>query len=476
MSEPRFRTRYEDLHKSTASSADEKQLTLIGLSTTGPMDSFMSFDGLSGLDSAEILFGTDGRLPHAIREAIQVSDGLGKPITVNALRCGEGALKASLDIYDDSTSQIVMTLEYDYYGTEGNDWDAKVETVPMVSGTVTLRDPDDETTAFTGATIAAIVDLINASSLPVTATAGPGGPTIETFSWRDFAGGLDGSLTTAEVARVLKLLEDEDYPSIVILGANTSAMHSLIGTHCSGMLSAFPQVERFAGVELETFDSTSTEKSAAWYVDVSDWASDIIDYLDTKFDRNLIPCVGQAKYLDAKGESYEANTAACVMAAWLGQSIKKSPINVQVGSVVQSLVPNIPNSNRSALADARANYVMFMKGRGYIINGGRTLAENDSDFKYPEVLRAVYVCGAEARENGLVAWGDPDDPDTHGGLAYLQAQMEKPLTTRRDTKKEISAYQIRPSIDGEGNVTATMGVTPFTTMRNVDHTVYVKRS
>jgi len=476
MSESRFRTSYKDLYQSTSSSADEKQLTLIGLGDTGPMDSFMSFDGLSGLDSAEILFGTGGRLPHAIREAIQVSDGLGKPITVNALRCGEGALKASLNIMNDATTLVAMTLEYDYDGTEGNEWDAKVE-ADGLNGVVTLRDPDDESTPFTGALLVDIIALINASSLPVTATPGPAvASNIELFSWRSLSGGLDGTLTSAEVTRVLKLLEDEDYPNILILGANTSAMHSLIGTHCSGMLSAFPQVERFAGVELETFDSTNTEKSAAWYVDVGDWASDIVDYLDTKLDRNLIACAGQANFLDSDGKSYEANVAACAMAAWMGQSIKRGMINIQVGSVVQSLAPNIPNSNRSALADARANYLMFVKGRGYIINGGRTLAASTSDFKYPEVLRAVYVCGAEARENGLVAWGDPDDPDTHGGLAYLQAQMEKPLTTRKDNKKEIVAYQIRPSIDGEGNVTANMGVTPFTTMRNVVHTVYVKRS
>ena len=472
MGEASLKTRYKDNYATPAVSDDEKQLALIGLSDDGPMDKFYSFVGMSGLKNAETLFGTGGRLPHAIREAIEASVNNEKPITVNAMRVGASAVKASRTLLSGAAVSL-MKIEADYKGTDGNDWDVKVD-IDAPNMVVSLRYGESGTASqFTGPTIDYIVNDstygINASSLAVTATKIAEG-TLAELAWSDFTGGLSGTLTNAELIRALGLAEDTDYPNIMVLGTQNIPV---LNTHCVSQLTD-RQVERYAAVEMADFDSTNEENTAAWLDDIETYVSSCESGSESLDYRNIMIFIGQAVFLDADGEEYEANIASACMGAWLGNAVHRSMINQQV-KTVQSLVPKFPPSYRDRLTVARFNYIRYQKGRGWIIGNSNTFAASTSDFTDAETLRAIYTCGSEARESAMPIWGTPDDPIEHSGLSTLKTYMGKPLDKR--VGKTIVDYEIEPTIDDDtGEVTARMGVRPYNTMKTIDHVVYRKRS
>ena len=471
MGEAALKTRYKDNYATPAVSDDENQLTIIALSDNGPMDAFYSFVGMSGLENAETLFGTSGRLPRAIREAIEVSVQRESPITVNAMRCGDGGAKSSLSLLSGG-SVALMKIEAAYKGTEGNDWSAAASIDGSVMSVYLCKTESGAASVFIGDNVSDIVDAINASSLAVTASLIIEGA-LAVITWTDFTGGLSGTLPSKEVIRALDIAEDTEYPNILFCGVNEVSGISIVNTHCASQLSD-RQVERYAAVELADFDSTNEENSAAWIVDIETYVLGIETTFDNIDWKNIAPFSGQAMFLDSAGEEYEANIAAACMGAWLGNAVHRSMINQRVPTV-QSLVPKFPPSYRDRLTAARMNYIRYQKGRGWIIGNSNTFAASTSDFTDAETLRAIYTCGSEARESAMPVWGTPDDPIEHSGLSTLKTYMGKPLDKR--VGKTIVDYEIEPTIDDDtGEVTARMGVRPYNTMKTIDHVVYRKRS
>lgn len=476
MGEKRFTTTYVDQRKGTSAAGDDNVLALIGLASDGPLDDFQIFRGLSGLAAAEALFGTTGRLPRAIREAITTSELRGKPITVHAMRCGEGGAASELVIQDDSTSATVMTLAYDYTGEDGDEWAAKLE-LDDVTLVLSLRRGSGDTTQIEGLSAAALLAAINDADLGITATAGAGIATavgdVNLFDWTNLAGGADGTLTNAEVIRALALAESETFLPLIVVGAKNAATRTAIATHCANQLSE-RACERFALIEFTDFTSAEAINSSAWRTDVSDWADAIVAEIASANLRNLIPFAGQAIFYDADGAEYEAPVLVAAAAAWLGEAISRSLLGLVIPTIVR-LVPEIPPEYRDVLADGRINFVRYEEGVGYQIGNDVTLAESVSDFVEAKDLRTAYTCGKEARNAGKADLGAPNDPVTNSGLESTVDRMAKPLERRKSkVPPDISGFRIVPTIDEDtGIVSFAMGITPIGAMREISHTVYL---
>jgi len=472
MGEPRINLSFEDLYQSDVESNTENTLFLIGLASDGPMDTVATLQGMSGLRAYEAIAGTTGRLPHACREAIDVATQAKKAITVKAMRCGADAAKAFIEFQNDSTTAVALTVTYAYDGTAGNSCVGMVaHDVATIIVTLSKTGLEEDEVDYEGDTLAEVKAAIDASGY-FTAEIALGETTLADVEAANFAGGLDGELTAAEVIRALQITEGFDLPNVIVLGANTTAMRASISTHCANQLLT-RQNPRYAFVEMDTFDSTNVENSALWRIDVETWAAGIVADLEEETDYNLIAFAGQAKFLDAAGAEYEAPSVATGAARVLGEPIHRSMINLQTPTV-QSLVPNIPPEIRDTLADGRVNYLKYEKGRGYITANDRTLAESTSDFKYAQTVRTLYTCGAEALEAGKPVWGTPNDPAKDDGLAKIKAAMEKPLENRKGVN--ISDYEVTPKFVGENQVEATVGITEYETMRDIEIVFYVKRS
>jgi len=488
MGENKFTTRYVNNHQSSASAADENQLTFVGLASDGPTGQILSCEGMSGVESCDAAFGTTGRLPRAVREAIEAVTNAaeGNPIRVNAMRLGDGT-KAAINLYDNSSTVIVMAIEYDYNGVDGNEWQAKVE-VDDEEAVITLRRTATGTATQFSADITGgdptpcdtLVDAINNSSLPLTAKMVGECATLDEIAYTAFSGGTDGTLTNEQALAALSFLESKNYPNIYILGWKGSGIagayvRQALGTHCAAQLSE-RDCERFAFVEMEDFGSSNPAPFAAWEADIATWVESIEAASLGEDDRNLIPLAGSAQFADADGDSYTAPIGPAAAGLFVAQPIDRGMINLQVKTVTEDqLAPNIPAAYRSRLADARMNYLRYEDDkRGVIIANSETLAVSTSDFTDAEVLRTVYTCGQESRIAGKPVWGRPDD-GSGSGLNLLKDAMESTLLKTR-VGKTITKVVVTPTIDDDGEVVADMAITTHTTMKTISHRVYRQRS
>jgi len=486
MPEPNMKTEYKDEYSSPIDGSDEFSLLLVGLANDGEMDTIYPWAGLNGVGLCETLYGVDGRLPRACREAI--SGNLNDPerdelITVNTMRIGASGAKASATLKEkDSTAVTGLTVEYDYCGTDGNEWYIMTEKDLVENEmTVTIKRTSTGTSSQFTASLAAtntntlLANAINASSLQLTATANTEKELLE-IAWTLFTGGLSGSITNAEISRVLTLLEGTEHMAVLILGAKgsgedaSSALRALLGTHAASSLADHDQ-ERFFFLEMEDFESANTPKSAAWLVDINTWTTSIQTALASEDDKNLIAFAGQKDFNDGDTTEYEANVAAYAAGIWLGHAINRSLINIKTDADRTDLQPEIPKSFRNTLAAARVNYIHWKKGRNVIVNVSKTLVVDGSDFEDCEILRTAYVSGGEARTAGLPQWGRWDDADGNGKVGLATA-MKVPLDLRKG--KAFSDYTINVNVDAEGYTYADLRFLYTVTMKNVTHRVYRK--
>ncbi|MBZ0273793.1 DUF2586 family protein [bacterium] len=484
MGEPRIETEYEDNFQSDAPTSLEHRILLMGLGSDGPLHTKQTFSGMSGVAAAEEMFGTSQRLPRAVRESISAAVLNKKPLTVDAIRCGDGAQKASFVWWDNGSSAAFVSFEYEYTGDGGNDWQFMAEEGEEEGDYVASlrRGEDGDVTQFEG-TKEEIVEAVNDSSLSITATAG-GGETADLPDWTDFEGGTNGTWTGDELILALDLAKDEKTLPLLLtldnVGEGDDGLREALATHAADMLTS-QQVERLVVVELKAFETENPVNSSAWREDVQAWVDGLIEETTGEAYRELIGVAGQRTYTDGDGEEYVASTAAQFLGAWFAENINRSPVNILVQNG-GDLEPEIPVEMRNDLADARISYLRTEEGRGVIIGNDRTLAENTSDFKYAEVIRTIFTCGMEAREAGKVIWGQPNDPDTNDGLAALRMAMEKPLENRMPNSPSagrrgtIAGYESDVTQDAEGDVDFDMGILNTRTMRRVRHRVHVERS
>jgi len=490
MGEKKFTTRYQDNYQSAASAAGENVLTVVGLASDGPIGQIQSFSGMSGVEICESVFGEGQTLPRAVRRAIEAVTNAteGNPIQVNAMRVGQGATMASISLLNDSTAENCMTIEYDYAGADGNEWQCKVEKddeaeeyiVTLRRGTTGTAVQFTGSTAGEGATpVAELVEAINAGGLGLTATLVTDDKLLE-IDYTAFTGGADGTMTNAQAILAMKILEDKNYMNFYIVGwkgtgDDGAAVRAALNTHCNSQLSE-RDCERFSFVEAEDFSTSYPYPHPSWYTDIATWVESIETSLLGVDMKNLIMFAGSKTYTDGAGTEYEANVAAEAAALWLALPINRAMLNLQVPNAVEAdLAPSIPAAYRARIADARCNYMRYEDdNRGVIVVNGDTLAATTSDYKYVEILRTQYTCGQEARIAGKPAWGKPDD-GKGSGLDTMKDLMESTLDRTR-VGKTIFAVKVTPEFVDDDNVEATMAVTHYRTMRSVDHVVHVERS
>lgn len=480
MGEPKITTRYQDLFQTTAAGSDVNQLVLIGPSESGQLNKLLSYSGLSGLQAAEDEFGTKGRLPKAIREALMVAANRDMPVTVHAMRIGEvdeeEDQKASV-VLQDSTGDDTLKISYEYYGLEGNDWSVDVDENDGKYELVLSN--DDLEYVYTGSSVSSIISDFDSKGGPFEFKTLAGDETLSYPESQDLAGASSLGISDDEIDNSLTMLQGTDYPCFMFTGLFDTDEEDIAGyalemtiAHCSNQLTEF-DVERFAFLELPSMDSTATEGSKDYFSDMQDWVEGLGEFSDKLNNRNIIAFAGDGDFFDGNGKTYEAPLAVTCAAAWLGLPIHRSMINQQVHTI-QKLVPEITPALRQELVSAGLNYVRNQVGRGLVIGNSNTMADHTSDYINAEVLRTVYTCGSEARKAGVPVWGRPDDPVTHDGLETLKAMMSKPLEARKGTT--IVDYVIEPTIDDAGVVKADMGIVAYQTMKTINHVVYVKRS
>ena len=484
MGEPTFTTSYEDLFNSPVTAGNEHQLTIIGLASDGPMDTAFSATGLAGAANVDTLFGTTQRLPRGVREAItgaldaQTRNPNMKPISVNGIRAGADAEKSYIELTDDTTAVTAITITYDYYGEDGDEWQAKVEDDGTDYVVTVRRTASGTATQFSAAKasvtkLATIVQAINDSTLPLTATLGAEGPLAE-VGYTFFDKGDNGEMTNAEILRVLTTLEGTAYHNLLFVGvagtgdADATAFRAMLGTHCADSLSSHDQ-ERYAFIECEEFSSANPAKSAAWLIEIEAWVAGIESALTSEADRNLIAFAGGYTFSDASATAYNAPATAYLAGVWLGAPIHRSMINLATGMDLTLLQPDIPKSYRDRLADARVNYARYDKDRGVIIGNCKTLAEDGSDFEDCEFLRMIYIAGAEWRASAKPFWGIPDDGQG-SGTTVLKTGGDKAMDLR--VGKNFTSYTTVVSVDDDGDTYCDVGVVPFTTLKSITHRVY----
>lgn len=180
--------------------------------------------------------------------------------------------------------------------------------------------------------------------------------------------------------------------------------------------------------------------------DLNDYAAALLAEKQEVAARFVTVCAQYGEIVDSTGSARLRNAAGLQSGRVLSIPVQRATGRVKDGPVSQLSLPDGWEAVRSALEEAgylTAKKYAGMEGTYW--GDSRTLAEDNSDFRYEEALRTTFKAVRLTRQAALKSMydeaGDPLRPDREGGLAYLRAQLENALDAMTDAG-ELTGYVV----------------------------------
>lgn len=177
-------------------------------------------------------------------------------------------------------------------------------------------------------------------------------------------------------------------------------------------------------------------------------------------------CVQFGEISDASGERKLRNWCGLQSGRVMSIPVQRATGRVKDGPVSQGTLPEGWEAVQPVLEEAGYLTAKKYAGlKGAYWGDSRTMAEDTSDYRYEEVLRATFKAVRKMRIAALKGMydeqGDPLAPEEGLGDAYLLAQIEGALDTMVQAKpKELAGYKVTipPGQDRVNNGTAVESV------------------
>lgn len=200
--------------------------------------------------------------------------------------------------------------------------------------------------------------------------------------------------------------------------------------------------------------------------DLNDYTAYLVAERQNYAHRFVQVCVQFGEITDPNGERKARNWCGLQAGRVMSLPVQRATGRVKDGPISQGSLPDGWEAVQPVLEEA--GYLTAKKYAG--LSGAywgdsRTLAEDTSDYRFEEIVRATFKGIRKMRIAALKSMyddeGDPLAPDEGVGDSYLKAQLEAALDTMVQAKpKELAGYQITipPGQDKVNNGTAVEAI------------------
>lgn len=383
---------------------------------------------ISDKETARKIF-RGGELLKALSERLDAGSSI-----IYAVRIGN-AVKASLLLLSGETS--VIKLEAAEPGAWCNGIQIDVSGAALTRTIEVTDTSTDQSYAFTGSSVDALIEAINAGQSLVRAAKLSDALPIA-FANQMLAGGTDGAtLTNGDFISAIELSEQfTDVAWVHFLGADTPALWTAIGVSCKRMVEG-GLGERFALLDLPRF--APLDPSRPTPQEVQDYVDDCIALKADFADRNAVFFIGEAFFNDTAGNLYANRVESACSGLMASVNLQKSLIGERPAGIV-SLLPDFSRGQQGQLIGANINYLRTQPGIGRIIALSVNAPPAGETYNRIEKLRAVYSAGKQARLAAFPHLGRPNDAGGEG-LKLLEEDIKRPLELMKQ-KGEIDSYSL----------------------------------
>jgi len=353
---------------------------------------------------------------------------------IYAVRIGD-ALKATLELKALEIPVIRLTAVEP--GTWCNGMEVDVSGVGATR-TIEITDPETEQSfAFTGGTVDALLAAINAGQSLVMATK-LGDVLPDAAVGKLLSGGTNGeNLTNGNFLDAIEF--SEQFPDVAwvhFVGAETPALWTAIVTSCRNMVENVLG-ERFALLDMPRFAPLVPDKPTPQ--EIQDYVDECITAKTDFSDRNAVFFIGEAEYLDSDGNPYLNRVTSACSGKMAAVDLQKSLLGESPAGII-SLTPEFSRGQQVQLIQANINYLRTQAGIGKIIALSVNAPPAGETYNRIEKLRSVYSAGKQARLAAFPHIGRPNDEGGEG-LKLLEEDIKRPLELMRQNG-QIDSYKL----------------------------------